>query len=116
MSEGGVAAHFEYLCALKGSQRPAYVPVVASGSNALVIHYTANDHIMQSGDLVLVDAGCELKSVFQILFCVEHTNEETLLISKSSVIVVMPLISVRRFDAAPFPKVGSNHSIALISS
>jgi Xaa-Pro aminopeptidase len=58
-----LAAHFEYLCALKGSERPAYVPVVASGSNALVIHYTANNQLLKSGDLVLVDAGCELKFV-----------------------------------------------------
>lgn len=31
VSEHTVAAHFEYLCAREGSQRPAYVPVVASG-------------------------------------------------------------------------------------
>jgi len=31
MSEHGIASHFEYLCAVAGSQRPAYVPVVASG-------------------------------------------------------------------------------------
>jgi intermediate cleaving peptidase 55 len=30
-SENDLAAHFEYLCALEGSERPAYVPVVASG-------------------------------------------------------------------------------------
>lgn len=29
--ESALAAHFEYLCALSGAQRPAYVPVVASG-------------------------------------------------------------------------------------
>ena len=31
MSETHLAAHFEYLCAREGSQRLAYVPVVASG-------------------------------------------------------------------------------------
>ena len=31
ISEAAIAAHFEYLCALGGAQRPAYVPVVASG-------------------------------------------------------------------------------------
>ena len=31
MSEHTIASHFEYLCAVAGSQRPAYVPVVASG-------------------------------------------------------------------------------------
>ncbi|KAG9125178.1 hypothetical protein FRC07_008655 [Ceratobasidium sp. 392] len=58
-SEAQLAAHFEYLCALKGAQRPAYVPVVASGSNALIIHYTNNDCLLKEGELVLMDAGCE---------------------------------------------------------
>lgn len=31
MSEHSIAAHFEYICAVNGAQRPAYVPVVASG-------------------------------------------------------------------------------------
>ncbi|KAF8508671.1 peptidase M24 [Hysterangium stoloniferum] len=57
--ESSIAAHFEYLCLLSGAERMAYVPVVASGSNALVIHYTSNDSLVQEGDLVLVDAGCE---------------------------------------------------------
>ncbi|KAI0043165.1 peptidase M24 [Auriscalpium vulgare] len=59
MSEADLAAHFEYICARGGSQRPAYVPVVASGYNALVIHYTRNNHILRDGELVLIDAGGE---------------------------------------------------------
>ncbi|KAI6168908.1 peptidase M24 [Pisolithus thermaeus] len=59
VSESAVAAHFEYLCSLSGSQRLAYVPVVASGPNALIIHYTSNNHIVQDGELILMDAGCE---------------------------------------------------------
>ncbi|KAF7982312.1 hypothetical protein HWV62_28998 [Athelia sp. TMB] len=59
LSESAVAAHFEYICSLAGSQRPAYVPVVASGANARVIHYTSNNHIIQDGEMVLIDAGCE---------------------------------------------------------
>lgn len=31
LSEGDLRAHFEYICARGGAQRPAYVPVVASG-------------------------------------------------------------------------------------
>ena len=30
-TEAALAAHFEYQCALGGAERPAYVPVVASG-------------------------------------------------------------------------------------
>lgn len=59
LREASLAAHFEYLCSLDGAQRMAYVPVVASGGNSLVIHYTSNDNLIQNGDLVLVDAGCE---------------------------------------------------------
>ncbi|EJD00812.1 peptidase M24 [Fomitiporia mediterranea MF3/22] len=59
MSEAALAAHFEYICALNGAQRPAYVPVVASGANALIIHYTANDQIVRDGEMVLIDAGGE---------------------------------------------------------
>ncbi|KAG2014041.1 peptidase M24 [Coprinopsis cinerea AmutBmut pab1-1] len=57
--ESHLAAHFEYMCALNGSQRPAYVPVVASGPNALIIHYTSNNQIIGENELVLIDAGCE---------------------------------------------------------
>ncbi|KAI0352768.1 peptidase M24 [Trametes cingulata] len=59
VSEHAVAAHFEYLCAREGSQRPAYVPVVASGPNALIIHYTSNNQLIANGEMVLIDAGCE---------------------------------------------------------
>ncbi|KAL6304156.1 peptidase M24, structural domain-containing protein [Sparassis latifolia] len=59
MSEHVIAAHFEYLCAREGSLRPAYVPVVASGANALTIHYTANDQLVRDGELILMDAACE---------------------------------------------------------
>ncbi|KLO07415.1 peptidase M24, partial [Schizopora paradoxa] len=60
LPESALAAHFEYLCALSGSQRLAYVPVVASGSNALIIHYTNNNQVIRDDEFVLIDAGCEL--------------------------------------------------------
>ncbi len=43
-----------------GAQFPAYTPIVASGSNACVLHYNQNDRQCREGELVLVDAGCEL--------------------------------------------------------
>ncbi|TXT08674.1 hypothetical protein VHUM_02802 [Vanrija humicola] len=58
-TEAQLAAHFEYTCALGGSERPAYVPVVASGANSLVIHYTRNDCELGENDMVLIDAGGE---------------------------------------------------------
>lgn len=37
----------------------AYEPIVASGSNACVLHYTANDQPCKSGDTILLDVGAE---------------------------------------------------------
>jgi Xaa-Pro aminopeptidase len=43
-----------------GAQFPAYWPIVAGGANACVLHYVANDAALRAGELVLIDAGCEL--------------------------------------------------------
>ena len=43
-----------------GSQAPAYNSIVAGGANACVLHYVDNDCVLQDGDLLLIDAGCEL--------------------------------------------------------
>ena len=43
-----------------GSQHPAYGSIVAAGANACVLHYRADVGQVQSGELVLIDAGCEL--------------------------------------------------------
>jgi Xaa-Pro aminopeptidase len=45
-----------------GSQFPAYGSIVATGANACVLHYRAGDAELRDGDLVLIDAGCELDS------------------------------------------------------
>ena len=45
-----------------GSEYPAYGSIVAGGANACVLHYTANDALLRDGDLLLIDAGCELGS------------------------------------------------------
>ncbi len=43
-----------------GSQFPAYSSIVAAGANACVLHYRAADTPVRAGELVLIDAGCEL--------------------------------------------------------
>ena len=45
-----------------GAQFPAYTPIVAAGANACVLHYTVNNAQSRDGDLILIDAGCELDS------------------------------------------------------
>jgi len=46
----------------QGSQFPAYGSIVATGANACVLHYRAGDAEIRDGDMVLIDAGCELDS------------------------------------------------------
>lgn len=43
-----------------GSQYPAYSSIVAAGANACVLHYRADVAPVRAGELVLIDAGCEL--------------------------------------------------------
>jgi Xaa-Pro aminopeptidase len=43
-----------------GAQSPAYHSIVAGGANACVLHYVFNDAPLRDGDLLLIDAGCEL--------------------------------------------------------
>ena len=44
----------------QGSQYSAYSAIVAAGANACVLHYRADIAPVRSGELVLIDAGCEL--------------------------------------------------------
>ncbi len=63
-------AHYEYQLEAEllyqfygqGCRAVAYPSIVASGSNACILHYTDNNAILKSGDLVLIDAGCEYRS------------------------------------------------------
>jgi len=47
--------------ATSGAGSPAYPSIVGSGANACILHYVENSAKMRDGDLVLVDAGCELE-------------------------------------------------------
>lgn len=44
----------------QGAQYPAYTSIVAGGTNACVLHYVENRARLKDGDLLLIDAGCEL--------------------------------------------------------
>ena len=44
----------------QGAQAPAYSSIVAGGANACVLHYVDNSAGLRDGDLLLIDAGCEL--------------------------------------------------------
>ena len=42
-----------------GSERPAYDSIVGSGPNATILHYRAGTRVLNDGELLLIDAGCE---------------------------------------------------------
>lgn len=58
-TEKALAAFMEYRFVRNGCDGSAYVPVVAGGKNASIIHYTQNNHLLEEGEMVLVDAGGE---------------------------------------------------------
>ena len=43
-----------------GAQAPAYTSIVAGGANACVLHYISNNAPLQDGELLLIDAACEV--------------------------------------------------------
>lgn len=55
-------AEIEHEHRMAGSKREAYGAIVAGGNNANVLHYVSNDQPIKDGDLVLIDAGCELNN------------------------------------------------------
>jgi Xaa-Pro aminopeptidase len=55
-----VQAAMESVWRLGGSFRDGYPSIVASGPNACILHYVNNNRRMEAGDLLLVDAACEL--------------------------------------------------------
>jgi len=55
-----IEAELLYHFKKNGSQFPAYTSIVAGGKNACVLHYIDNNAVLNDGDLLLIDAGCEL--------------------------------------------------------
>jgi Xaa-Pro aminopeptidase len=60
MMEYQVEAELAHEFRSRGSQAPAYTSIVAGGANACVLHYVENKDRLNDGDLLLIDAGCEL--------------------------------------------------------
>jgi len=47
---------------LRHDAETSYLPIVGAGRNACVLHYRDNNCELKDGDLLLIDAGCELES------------------------------------------------------
>ncbi len=61
MAEFELEAEIHYEFARHGARFPAYSSIVGSGKNGCILHYIENRDTTRDGDLVLIDAGCELE-------------------------------------------------------
>ncbi|MDH0895202.1 MULTISPECIES: Xaa-Pro aminopeptidase [unclassified Pseudomonas] len=60
LHEYHLEAELDYEFRKGGAKMPAYGSIVAAGKNACILHYRENDAPLRDGDLVLIDAGCEI--------------------------------------------------------
>ena len=60
LHEFSLEAELDYEFRKGGAKMPAYGSIVAAGRNACILHYQENDALLRDGDLVLIDAGCEI--------------------------------------------------------
>ena len=58
-TEREIASLLQYEWGRRGCERPAYAPIVGSGLNSTVLHYSDNSGTMTSGDVVVMDAAGE---------------------------------------------------------
>ena len=62
MNEYEVQAEIEYIFKRNGATGHAYAPIIAGGKNACCLHYCKNQSLLNDGELILFDIGCELKN------------------------------------------------------
>jgi Xaa-Pro aminopeptidase len=61
MTETQLEAELVYEFMKNGARTPAYPSIVGGGNNACTLHYVENSSTLKSGELVLIDAGCEYR-------------------------------------------------------
>jgi Xaa-Pro aminopeptidase len=59
VTEREISALMQYEWGKRGCERPAYAPIVGSGLNSTVLHYSADSGTVEQGDLVVIDAAGE---------------------------------------------------------
>jgi Xaa-Pro aminopeptidase len=59
VNEREISALMQYEWGKRGCERPAYAPIVGSGFYSTVLHYSDDSNVMNSGDVVVIDAAGE---------------------------------------------------------
>ncbi|CAJ0960451.1 unnamed protein product, partial [Mesorhabditis belari] len=75
-NENEIRGRLEFEARKRGAENLAYMPVIAGGARANVIHYMDNNASLHNGDTVLVDAGCDAEGyVSDITRCFPVSGE-----------------------------------------
>ena len=61
LTEDQLASIVEHRFRMEGSPALAYQTIVGGGENACILHYVARSDVLRDGDMVLIDAGCEVE-------------------------------------------------------
>jgi len=59
VTEYEISGLMQYEWTRRGCERPAYSPIVGSGHNSTVLHYSEDAATMKAGDVVVIDAAAE---------------------------------------------------------
>jgi Xaa-Pro aminopeptidase len=59
VTERAIAGEMTAAWFAAGCERPSYAPIVGSGVNSTILHYSENTRTLEDGDVLLVDAACE---------------------------------------------------------
>jgi Xaa-Pro aminopeptidase len=104
MYEYELEAEILYEFMSHGVRAPAYQSIVAAGKNACTLHYVNNNSKIQDGDLILIDAGCELEGYSSDKSRTFPTNGKFSKIQKDFYQLVLEA------QSAALSKVSSNHN------
>jgi len=61
MNEYQIEAELQHQFGTQGARFPAYSSIVGGGKNSCILHYVENSATLNDGDILLIDAGCEVE-------------------------------------------------------
>ena len=61
MNEYQIEAELQHQFGSQGARFPAYSSIVGGGTNSCILHYVENSATLNDGDILLIDAGCEVE-------------------------------------------------------
>jgi Xaa-Pro aminopeptidase len=62
VNEFHIQAEMAHEFSMNGARDSAYAPIIASGKNACILHYTKNNAVCKDGELLLCDFGAEYRN------------------------------------------------------